>query len=143
MKTLRHSVALAAMLLMLLPAVWAQGGAQKMPPPRVYAMVFKADWCANCRALGPKAMTILPAFIPKGVIPVQLDMTNQKTSATALAAAGKLGLRKLAEGEDGTGFIVLVDARTKTKLGKITANMTPDEMKSAFERALTKTSARS
>ena len=142
MKMLHRSMVPAAVLLMLVSAAWAQSGAQKMPTPRVYALVFKADWCANCRILAPKAMAVLPAFVPKGVIPVELDMTSPETSAKARAAAGKLGLRKVVEGEDGTGFVVLVDAGKKTRLGTITPNMTPGEMKAAFEKALSKASIR-
>ena len=112
-----------------------------MPAPRVYALVFKAGWCANCRVLGPKAMAVLPAFVPKGVVPVEMDMTSPATSAKARAAAGKLGLGKIAAGEDGTGFVVLVDAKKKTKLGTITSNMTETEMMSAFEKALSKSGA--
>lgn len=142
MKLVLRSLASVAILLMLFSTAWAQSAAQKMPAARVYALVFKADWCANCRVLTPKAMAVLPAFVPKGVIPVELDMTNPATSAKALTAAGRLGLRKVAEGEDGTGFVILVDAGKKTKLGTITANMTPGEMKLAFEKALSKASIR-
>ena len=142
MRTPIGLIAVAALLVTVFGPTWGQEGARKMPPPRVYALVFKADWCANCRVLGPKAMAVLPGFIPKGVFPVSLDMTTPETSALALTGVGKLGLRGLAEGEDGTGFVVLVDARKKTKLGRITANMTPDEMKAALEKALSKTGAR-
>jgi len=141
-RTISRSAALIALLLMLVSAVWAQGGAQKMPTPRVYALVFKADWCANCRVLAPKAMAVLSGFIPKGVMPVALDMTSPETSAKALTAAGKLGLGRMAAGEDGTGFVLLVDARKRTKLGRITSNMTEAEMKAAFEKALSQAGTR-
>ena len=150
MKSLSAVTALFMISWILLGAARTHGGAHggthsgahKMPTPRVYALIFKADWCANCRVMGPKAMRVLPEFIPQGVAPVELDMTNEATSAKALVAAEKLGVKKLVEGNDGTGFVVLVDAEKKTKLGKITANMTEGEMKAAFEAALSKTKVR-
>jgi hypothetical protein len=143
MKFTLRIAAFIAVIMLLFSTVWAQDGAQKMPIPRVYALIFKADWCSNCRVLGPKAMKVIPEYVPKGVIPVELDMTNDETTKKSLMVAKKMGLTKIVEGNDGTGFAVLVDPKTKNKLGKVTSNMTEDEMKAALDKALAKTSVKS
>lgn len=116
----------------------SRGQAQSaLPPkPRVYAVVFLASWCASCKELGPKAARVLPPFIAQGLVPVQLDMSDEAARRKSLAASEKLGLRRIADGNDGTGFIVLVDARKKTRLGRVTSNMTEAQMGAVIRRAL-------
>jgi thiol-disulfide isomerase/thioredoxin len=133
------ATALLLTLLTLLPRP-APAQAAPAPKPRVYAVVFQASWCANCKELAPKAGRVLPPFIGRGVAPVPLDMSDEAARRKSLAAADRLGLRRIADGNDGTGFIVLVDARRRTRLGRITANMTEAQMADALSQALRRSS---
>ena len=131
--------ALTLLFAALLLAAFVPARAQTPPKPRVYAVVFLASWCANCKELGPKAAHVLPPFIAKGILPIQLDMSDAAARQKSLATANTYGLRPLAAGEDGTGFIVLVDAKSKARLGRITSNLTEAQMSAAMRQALSQT----
>ena len=137
----RRLLITAALLALMPPASRSQAQAAPQPKPRVYAVVFLASWCANCKELGPKAAHVLPPFLARGVVPVQLDMSDEAARQKSLRTAQKLGLGPIAAGEDGTGFIVLVDAKKKTRLGRVTSNLTEAQMTGAFQQALSQSAS--
>jgi hypothetical protein len=104
--------------------------------PRVYALVFRADGCAQCKLLHPKATALSPSFVHRGILPVLLDRTDSESWQRSREEAQALGVRSLADRVEGTGFIELVDVHTRQSLGRISAVMSEGQMSAIFEEAL-------
>ena len=68
---------------------------------------------------------------------VTFNFTDDKTKAASRATAEELGLLALHdEFAPSTGFVVLVDAKTKAKLGKFGGRDSNEDIASAFDKAL-------
>jgi thiol-disulfide isomerase/thioredoxin len=97
--------------------------------PETIALVFHAGWCPACKVLGPNLQQVRPDFDDKAILWVTLDQTDRASrQAEYLAAA--LGAESVWQDYRGkTGFVVLIDAKTKTVVGKITSDSTPEEIR--------------
>jgi thiol-disulfide isomerase/thioredoxin len=107
-------------------------------PPKLLAMLFYADWCASCKALEPKLNQVKRDFQGKPVFFTRFDLTDEFTKDQSAQYAALLGLENYYRENDGkTGFMLLIDAKSKKLLGKITKLNTPDEIKTMLTKALT------
>ena len=107
--------------------------------PEMIAVKFHADWCGYCRAMGPAFIDLSNKFDYKPVLFVKLDFTNSSTSKQAEYLAAALGLDDAwAEYGGKTGFILLIDADTKTVLDKLMSTDDFKTMKAEFQAALAK-----
>lgn len=108
----------------------------KARSPEVIMVVFHADWCPNCKTLGPKMMKeVFPEIKAEPYLLVKLDLTDRESNQAEYMLS-TLGLGNLWE-EYGrkTGFALLVDTQTKEVLHTFTANTTSAEMVKGIKAA--------
>lgn len=104
--------------------------------PEVIALNFYADWCAKCKALRPNLDQAMTAAGGQPCLFVKLDQTD-KYSVQAeylLAALGAGDLWKENAGK--TGFVILLDAKTKKVITRITADQSAESIQSAIIAAV-------
>jgi len=100
--------------------------------PKVIALTFYADWCPGCKALTPKLEQAMEKVSEQPALFVKLDQTD-KNSAQAEYLLAALGVSELWKENAGkTGFVILLDAKTKKVIGKIT----PDQSSTAIAAAI-------
>lgn len=114
----------------------------KIETPKILAVEFYADWCGNCKELMPKMAEIRKSYENKRVMVVRFDMTDDYTKAQASFMASYSGLGEVYKAGGGkTGFIALVDIKSKEILGVINKKKTPEEITKLIEDAITKAEA--
>jgi len=92
-------------------------------PPKLIAVKFHADWCRVCRAMGPVFEDLQNKMDGSDVLFIKLDFTNNKTKNQANLLGAELGLANiLKRNYRKTGFILVIDAKTKKVLKKLTIN---------------------
>lgn len=110
--------------------------------PSVLAVAFHADWCAGCKALGPKVKEAKKSHCDKNILFVKLDLTNDKTRAQSAYHAAILGIDKAwMESNGKTAQVLLIDTKTKKVLGKLKPKHTQSEIDAALKQALSKAKA--
>ena len=106
---------------LLLPATFA--GASTAPAsPETLAVKFHADWCGSCKRMGPVFEDLRNKYDGQPVLFVELDLTNGTTRAQAEYLATALGFGEVYAANQGTGFILLLDATSRQTLAKLTAD---------------------
>lgn len=107
------------------------------PDADVYAVVFYADWCGNCRVLDPKVMSVWPGFSDRPIEMVKLDFTDAETTEASQTLAARYGLGDVFEADAGrTGFIVLVDADSGAEIDRIGSRDTAAQIRAKLNGAL-------
>ena len=107
----------------------SEAAAAEARAPEAMLVVFHADWCGNCKVLGPKVSNeVLPEVTGEPLLMVELDLTDSKSNQAEYMLAA-LGLSDLWEkyGRK-TGFALLVDAETKEVLQTFTRQSQPEVM---------------
>lgn len=89
---------------------------------------YHADWCGSCRALSPLLVELNGKLADKKVKYVELDFTDEKTTAAARSRATQLGLSAFLKDKQKTGYVAIIDTKTKKELGKLTKTQSVDEM---------------
>jgi thiol-disulfide isomerase/thioredoxin len=111
--------------------------ASKSPQARMYAVAFHADWCMSCKALAPNFKKFKAKHAKAPLLHVKLDLTNDFTKRQSAMMANALGLDKAwKEFGDKTGFVLLVDAKTKKVIGKITSDQSTEQMDKSLMAAM-------
>jgi thiol-disulfide isomerase/thioredoxin len=110
--------------------------AQEKESPRLYAVLFHADYCSACKAISPTISTLKQNLEGQDVKFVKFDLTNKESEAKSKELAKSLGLSTVLESNRGTGYVVLVDAKTKEEKGKLTRKQSADEMAATIEKVL-------
>lgn len=77
-------------------------------------------------------------FDGKSVLFVTLDFTNITKRHKAVLMASALGIGPVLEEHKGTGFILLLDGKTKKVLKMLTSDMNAKRMTGAIQEALGK-----
>ena len=110
--------------------------------PQLIAVKFHADWCGWCKAMGPIFTEMHQKYEAEPVLYVQLDQTTQARARQARYLASALGLEKVWKEYGGkTGFILLIDAKTKAVVAKLTKDQNLKQMGAALQDAVKKTSS--
>ncbi|MCD4834407.1 MAG: hypothetical protein K8R31_11470 [Bacteroidales bacterium] len=87
---------------------------QEKESPTLYAVMFYADGCVDSQLLVPKVKDLQSELEGnKKVQFVKFDFSTNESIGKAQALAGKLGLSNVLTSNQGTGFLVLVDAKSK------------------------------
>jgi thiol-disulfide isomerase/thioredoxin len=110
--------------------------AQEKESPRLYAVLFHADYCSACKAISPTISTLKQNLEGQDVKFVKFDLTNKESEAKSKELAKSLGLSTVLKSNRGTGYVVLVDAKTKEEKGKLTRKQSADEMAATIEKVL-------
>ncbi len=126
---------LLAMLMaafMLQPAVTQA----KSTSPQLIAVGFHADWCGKCKQMAPSAMKTMADYKgDKTVKFVDFDLTNDTTKAQSAKLAARNGLTPIWNSYQKTGFILLVDGKTRKVIDTIVATDSQKDMKRKIEAA--------
>ena len=110
---------------------------QNVPAPKVLAVLFYADWCGWCKELEPKLNKVKGDFRGQPILFTRFDLTDEFTNDQSARYAALLGLEKYYVDNKGeTGYVLLIDSKTKKVLGKISRKDSPQEMKAALTKAL-------
>jgi len=89
---------------------------------------YHADWCGSCKALTPMLKELNGKLSGKKVKYVELNFTDKETTALARSQATNLGLSGFLTEKQKTGYVAIIDAKTKKELGKLTKTQSVSEM---------------
>ncbi len=113
--------------LMLLSGVLAVGTAAEKPT--VIVAKFHADWCGSCKAMGEVMSDLTNKLDGQPALFVTFDLTNQATTRRSALLASGLGLGDVFDQHgSGTGFLLVVDAQTRSVKGKLTREQSFKDM---------------
>ncbi|MCI0523852.1 MAG: thioredoxin domain-containing protein [Acidobacteria bacterium] len=111
--------------------------ASKVEPPRLLAVLFYAGWCGSCKVLEPKLDQVKRDFQGQPVLFTRFDLTDDFTNDQSARYAATLGLENYYRENAGkTGYLLLIDAKSKKLLGKITKLNSPEEIRAMLKQAL-------
>lgn len=133
MKTIKN---LALLLVLMAGFGFSNLNAQSSEAPKLYAVMFTADYCSACKAIAPKVMTLQENLDAKDVEFVKFDFSNDESKAKTKKVAKKLGLNDVLASNNGTGFVVLVDANSKDEKAVLTTKQSAEEMLTVVEKNL-------
>ena len=101
---------------------------QETESPTLYAVMFHADDCSDSKSLAPKVKALQNELKGKQVEFVKFDLSTNESKEKTKDIANNLGLSNILASYQGTGFVVLVDAKTKKEKAILTAQQSLDEM---------------
>lgn len=120
------------------PVTRAQETATK-EGPKVVGLLFYADWCASCKALEPMLKEVKKQVMDQPIYFTRVDMTDDCTKKQSGMFAEWVGLGEIyREYAPKTGFMLLIDAKEKKVLDKLTKTQSEAELKAAIEQAIAK-----
>lgn len=109
----------------------------KATSPKLLVVKFHADWCKTCRAMGPVFEDLQNKIDGGNVLFVKLDFTNNKTKNQAVLLGAQLGITEiLSQNDRRTGFVLVIDAKSKKVLQKLGVDDDVDEMESKIRSFL-------
>jgi len=94
---------------------------KEIEAPKLMVVKFHADWCRICRAMGPVFEDLKNKMDGQNILFVKLDFTNNQTKHQANMLGAALGIAPiLKKNYRRTGFILIIDPKTKKVLQKLT-----------------------
>lgn len=132
-------------LLVFMNPAWAQNKQGNQPDatqtPAVIAVKFHADWCGSCKAMGNVFEELQAKFDGQPVLYVVLDHTREFHRLQSRYLANALGLENIwKEYGNKTGFILLIDGKTRAHITTLTKEHDLKQMGEALLAAVTKAS---
>ena len=116
-------------LLILVPFSATQ--AEETVTPKLYGVLFYADWCSSCAILEPsveEAKTI-GNFSPEDIQFIKFDLSNAETNKEAISVADTYGLSNLLGSNLGrTGYMAIVSSDEVDVLSRITKKYGAEEI---------------
>ena len=103
---------------------------------KLYAVAFHADYCGACKKIGPSVMELADKLKDQPVEFVKFDFTSDESKSLSKEKAKEFGLEEVLSNNEGTGYVVLVDAETKKEVGKLTTKHTVTDMLSVVSENL-------
>lgn len=126
-----HILLLVTVLFLQLTTISQADNRDAAIKPAVYGILFYADWCGSCKALDPKIVKAREDAMldEKDILFVRLDLTDETTQHQSALMAAALGIEELYTANNGkTGFMLLLNAKTKKKIDVLTKTMESDEI---------------
>ncbi len=119
------------------------GSAQDQQKPtetaKIIAIKFHADWCGFCKAMGSTFEELQAKFDTLPVLYLVLDHTREYNRKQSAYLAYALDLADVwAEYGGKTGFILLINAKTKQVVTKLTHQQSLKEMGALLVEAVKK-----
>ncbi|MDN5210530.1 thioredoxin domain-containing protein [Fulvivirgaceae bacterium BMA12] len=96
--------------------------------PKLVVVKFHADWCGSCKAMGPVVTDLTNKLDGQSVLFTQLDFTNNSTKHQSFLLASVLGIDDVVVNNEGTGFLLVIDGKTKQVKATPTRHQTVKEM---------------
>jgi len=94
---------------------------KEIEAPKLMVVKFHADWCRICRAMGPIFEDLQNKMDGKNILFIRLDFTNNQTKHQAHMFGQVLGIAPVLKANyRRTGFILIIDPKTKKVLQKLT-----------------------
>lgn len=107
--------------------------------PALVVAKFHADWCSACRAMGDVATDLANKHDGQPILFVTFDLTNATTRRQSELRAAAFGLGDLFDAnQEKTGFLVVVDAKTRAEVARLTREQSLKDMSGALAKALPK-----
>ncbi|NHB70364.1 thioredoxin family protein [Perlabentimonas gracilis] len=107
--------------LFIVAGLFAQTNAQDAKTDaKLIAVKFHADWCGACKAIAPDFKALPDKLEGKSVSFYQFDLTNKETKEKSSELAKKIGLEKIYNDNQKTGFILVIDTKTNKVLETLT-----------------------
>ncbi len=132
--------ALLASLLILTSQLTQASNSQ----PEIFSVLFYADWCGSCKVLDPAIEKARGKsdLDNAPVLFVRLDLTDATKRNQSRLMAHALGLSEFYEKNAGkTGFMLLVDAETKTLISTLTKESDAKAITTQITNAISKASS--
>jgi thiol-disulfide isomerase/thioredoxin len=105
--------------------------------PKVVGLMFWADTCASCKVLDPKIHAVKQEFVAQPILFATFDHSNDATKLQAAMLAAALGVGDIYKAQQkASGFLILVDAGTKQSVGKLTRDMSEEDIRKELNKAL-------
>jgi len=105
--------------------------------PKVVGLMFWADTCASCKVLDPKIHAVKGEFVEQPILFATFDHSNDATKLQAAMLATGLGVGDIYKAQEkASGFLILVDAKTKQPVGKLTRDMSEEDIRKEINKAL-------
>jgi thiol-disulfide isomerase/thioredoxin len=139
MKRLMYLLAAVTLIAFVAESANAQCGdetAASSKSTKLYALTFHADYCGACKKLKPNVMELQTKTEGESVEWVKFDFTSAESKAKSEELASELGVDDHYKENQATGFVLLVDADSKEKVGKLTSKQSSDEMYQAIKNVL-------
>jgi len=139
MKKLMYLLAAVTLIAFATESANAQCGdetASAEKSTKLYALTFHADYCGACKKLKPNVMELQTKTEGESVEWVSFDFSSAESKEKSAELATELGVADLYKENQSTGFVLLVDANTKEKLGKLTSKQSSDEMYQTIKNIL-------
>ena len=108
----------------------------KAEKPQVIGMLFYADGCASCKVLEPKLKEVVREFQGQGILFTRFDLTDEFTKDQSALYAAWVDLDEVYRDNPKTGFMLLINPKTKNVLGTLAKNQSPEELRKNIQTAL-------
>lgn len=143
---LQSSVMFATLVLLLAFAATGMSAGQQTRAaadegPKIIAIKFHADWCGYCKAMGPVFEELQAKYDRLPVLYVTFEQTREFGRRQSRYLADAMGLNDTwAENGGKTGFVLLIDARSKRIVNRLSHKQTLKQMGAALQAAVESTS---
>ena len=128
MKNVKKVKNLALLIVFLTGFGFSNVFGQEKDSPTLYAVMFYADDCADSKAMLPKVKELQNELEDRKVEFVYFDFSTNESKEKTHVLAKRFGLSAVLASNQGTGFVVLVDAKTKEEKAILTTKQSLDEM---------------
>ena len=128
MKNLKKVKNLTLVFIFLTGLGFSNNFGQETESPTLYAVMFYANDCDDSKSMLPKAKSLQTELEGKKVEFVYFDLSSNESKEKTRDLAGNFGLSDVLAGNQGTGFVVLVDAKSKEEKAILTTKQSLDEM---------------
>lgn len=112
----------------------------KAETAKVIVMVNTASWCPACKANGQRVeQNMISQYMKNDKCEIVVnDLSNDETKAASKTKCDKAGITEVASNNKGTGVIYFINSVTKEVIAQISVTKTDEEIKQAFEDAISK-----